>query len=83
MKNKEKRVHPAQKPVPLMKWCMGFAKGAQTILDPWAGSGSTLVAAKELGLYAVGVEADEHYCRIAAERLAACRANKGVTGKSA
>lgn len=65
----EKRYHPTQKPVPLMEWCMGFAKGANTVLDPFAGSGSTLVAAKRLGKRAIGIERDLEYCKAAAERL--------------
>lgn len=69
MKNKEIRVHPTQKPLPLMKWCLGFAPDAQTILDPFMGSGTTLRAAKDLGRKAIGIEIEEKYCEIAANRL--------------
>ena len=64
------RIHPTQKPLPLMQWCLGFAPKAQTILDPFMGSGTTLVAAKLEGRTAVGIELEERYCEIAASRLA-------------
>lgn len=66
---KEVRVHPTQKPLALMKWCLGLVPGAQTILDPFMGSGTTLVAAKLEGRKAVGIEINERYCEIAAKRL--------------
>ncbi len=69
MRNKELRVHPTQKPVSLMTWCIGWAKGATSILDPFMGSGTTLVAAQRLGLRAVGIERDESYCAAAVRRL--------------
>lgn len=62
-------VHPTQKPLSLMKWCIKQAGDVQTILDPFMGSGTTLVAAKSLGLRAIGVEVEEKYCQIAVERL--------------
>ena len=64
------RVHPTQKPVGLMQWCIGFVDNAQTVLDPFMGSGTTLVAAKNLGRKAIGIEIEEKYCEIAAKRLA-------------
>ena len=63
------RVHPTQKPVGLISWCMSFFPDANTILDPFAGSGTTLVAAKLEGRKAVGIEISERYCEIAAKRL--------------
>ena len=66
------RVHPSQKPVELMKWCLlklGEPWTIGTVLDPYCGSGSTLIAAKDLGLRAIGIEIEEKYCEIAANRL--------------
>lgn len=62
-------LHPTQKPVPLMRWCIGLAKDAGLILDPFMGSGTTLVAAKECGRRVIGIEIEERYCEIAARRL--------------
>ena len=61
--------HPTQKPVALMRWCLQFIPNAKTILDPFAGSGTTLLAAKLEGRKAVGIEISEEYCEIAANRL--------------
>lgn len=64
------REHPTQKPVALIQWCLEFAPDAQTILDPFMGSGTTLRAAKDLGRKCIGIEIEEKYCEIAVKRLA-------------
>lgn len=61
--------HPSQKPIALMKWCITLAGTVETILDPFMGSGTTLRAAKDLGRKAIGIEIEEKYCEIAANRL--------------
>ena len=68
MKNKEKHYHPTQKPVSLMKWCILQAKKADTILDPFMGSGSTIRAALDLNRKCIGIEISERYAEMAAKR---------------
>ena len=63
-------VHPTQKPEAVMRWCIKLSGTQGTILDPFMGSGTTLVAAKNLGRKAIGVEIEERYCEIAVKRLA-------------
>lgn len=67
---KETRYHPTQKPTRVMTWCISLAPKSDTILDPFMGSGATLVAAKLMGKKCIGIEREEKYCRIAVERLA-------------
>ena len=63
--------HPTTKPLPLMAEIVrDFTQPSDTILDPFMGSGTTLVAAKRLGRKAIGIEREEKYCEIAAKRLA-------------
>lgn len=61
-------LHPTQKPVALMSWCINHAK-SDLVLDPYMGSGPTLVAAKLIGKRGIGIEIDEEYCETAARRL--------------
>lgn len=62
--------HPTQKPVALLREIIETRAAWQCVLDPFAGSGTTLVAAKQLGRKAIGIEIEERYCEIAARRLA-------------
>lgn len=67
--NGDTPLHPCQKPTDLMQWVLGFVPKPLVIVDPFAGSGSTLVAAKTLHFQCVGIEMEERYCEIAAKRL--------------
>jgi DNA modification methylase len=63
--------HPNQKPVgALYRVLANFAPEGSTVLDPFMESGSTLRAAKDLGLSAIGIEIEERYCRYATARMA-------------
>lgn len=63
--------HPCPKPLPWMRWLVDLTTmPGETVLDPFAGSGTTLRAAKDLGLRAIGIELDERYCEIAVRELA-------------
>lgn len=67
---KGQRYHPTQKPVAVMKWSISQLKDKVTsMIDPYLGSGSSLVAAKDLGPAATGIEISEQYAEIAANRL--------------
>lgn len=64
-----RKQHPTQKPLRLMEWCLGFLPDAVTILDPFMGSGTTLVACQRLGRQGTGIELDPEYFDIACRRV--------------
>jgi site-specific DNA-methyltransferase (adenine-specific) len=66
----DKNGHPC--PKPYKAWCWLLNKGSlmgETVLDPFMGSGTTLRAAKDLNRKAIGIEIEEKYCEIAAQRM--------------
>lgn len=66
----EELYHPTQKPIALMNWILNLRwTPAGTVLDPYFGSGSTLVACKLSGRYCIGIEINKAYCDIAIKRL--------------
>jgi DNA modification methylase len=75
--NAERCGHPTQKPLKVILWSIKqsetynqlYGHAGAVILDPFMGSGTTLVAAKRLGYNAIGIEADRRYCKMAVDRL--------------
>lgn len=65
----EERFHPTQKPLEVMKWVIELCPKAETILDPFMGSGTTGVAAIQLGRKFIGIEREENYFEIACRRI--------------
>lgn len=66
---KEPRCHPTQKPLKVIEWAIILSPKFDLILDPFMGSGTTLLAAKQLNRKAIGIEIEEKYCKLAVERL--------------
>jgi site-specific DNA-methyltransferase (adenine-specific) len=65
------RLHPNEKPEKLVSgFIQRHTKPGDLVLDPFAGSGTTLRVAKDLGRRAIGIELDEDYCKVAVDRLA-------------
>lgn len=65
----EERYHPTQKPLEVMKWVIELCPKAETILDPFMGSGTTGVAAIQLGRSFIGIEREPKYFDIACKRI--------------
>jgi len=66
--------HPAEKPVGfLMRMIKVSSREGETVLDPFSGSGSTLLAARELNRRSIGIEQEERYCKITVQRLSQIR----------
>ncbi|MDE2098705.1 MAG: site-specific DNA-methyltransferase [Patescibacteria group bacterium] len=66
--SRARKLHPCQKPASLMRWALQFTEG-KIVLDPFMGSGTTLLAGKDLGRITIGIELEERYCEAAARRL--------------
>ena len=60
--------HPAEKPVGLLERMLAAGPG-DVVLDPFMGSGSTLIAAKRRGIRSIGIESEERYCECAVTRM--------------
>jgi DNA modification methylase len=75
MKHKDFRYHPTQKPTSVMKWCLGQVKDQRklinlnSVIDPFMGAGTTLVACKQMNINCIGIERMEIYAEAAAKRL--------------
>lgn len=67
----EEYVHPTQKSLDVMRWCLSlkWTKGVKTVIDPFGGSGTTGRAAKDLGIKCILIEIEEPYCEISANRM--------------
>lgn len=73
-KRPEQRWHPTQKPLDVMKWCIAQAdtklkKTVASLLDPFAGAGTTLRAAKDMNRKSIGIEREQKYCDVIVKRL--------------
>lgn len=65
----EERYHPTQKPLEVMKWVITLCPKSETILDPFMGSGTTGVAAIQMGKKFIGIEREQKYFEIACKRI--------------
>jgi len=65
----DKAMHPTQKPLELISWCLSLFPECGTVLDPYAGSFTTARACKDLVRRCVAIEQDEEFCEIGARRM--------------
>lgn len=78
------QTHPTEKPVQLLRYLIEASSTfGEVVLDPFAGSGSTLVAARVEGRRAIGIEIEERFCEVAANRLAQGTLDFGTVSLSA
>lgn len=78
---KTPRVHPTQKPEPLMEWCVNFMPEGCTVFDPFMGSGTTGVACVKTGRKFIGIELDRGYFDIAVKRIEKAIAERDAAQK--
>lgn len=79
MKNKERKIHPTQKPIALYEWLLSrFAKEGDKVLDTHVGSASSLIACHNMGFQYVGFEINETYYKLSKERLEAYEAQTSL-----
>jgi site-specific DNA-methyltransferase (adenine-specific) len=72
--NREEKNHPTQKPIEIMSWCLEYADRhskveIKLILDPYLGSGSTMVTCHQLNRKCYGMELDPKYCQVIVDRM--------------
>ena len=73
--------HPTQKPIALMVWCINQADEPKQIYDPFLGSGTTLIAAEQLGCKCYGMEISPAYCDVIIKRWETLTGKKAVLSK--
>ena len=72
--NRERGLHPTQKPLPLMRYLVRtYTNAGDIVLDPFAGSGTTCLAAMEEGRHYIGIEKEQQYAEIAKQRTSGAR----------
>lgn len=70
MRNKEERIHPTQKPLPVIEWILSkYTQEGDLILDPFMGSGTTAIACHKLQRNYIGFELDKEYFELASKRI--------------